>query len=220
MHDFWELTSSALSVNSSGPSLIDTSGHPSLNFGLSTSKGIVPSFKMAHIRGRVVVNFNKVSQALHNSFPSCFTKASYNTLDWVITIFLLVRQQLERIDQIFTQTLRCRMRFKNLCLTGTNTICSSTDRAPPAAVLCSGRYPPNVVLQRKPVTMWAQIRQSDISLSSGWREDTPQEICALQHNSLHDAQASHFILCHFSKVSRVLSKVHSVAFTSTLKVLL
>ena len=47
--------------------------------------------------------------------------------------------------------------------------------------------------------MWAQIRQSDTSLSSGWRGDAPQEIRALQHNSLHDVQSSRFIFCHFFK---------------------
>ena len=39
----------------------------------------------------------------------------------------------------------------------------------------------------------------DTSLSSGWRDDTPQEICALQHNSLYDVRASRFIFCHFFK---------------------
>ena len=47
--------------------------------------------------------------------------------------------------------------------------------------------------------MWAQIRQSNTSLSSGWRDDTPQEICALKHDSLYNAQASRFILCHVFK---------------------
>ena len=60
-------------------------------------------------------------QALHNSFSTSFTKACYDTLDWAISIFLLVRQQLESIDQIFTQTLRCRTRLENLCLTCTDT---------------------------------------------------------------------------------------------------
>ena len=47
--------------------------------------------------------------------------------------------------------------------------------------------------------MWAQIRQSDTSLSSHWRDDTPQEICALQQNSLFDAQSTRLIFCHFFK---------------------
>ena len=33
--------------------------------------------------------------------------------------FLLVGPQFERVDQVFTQTLRYRMRFGNLCLAGT-----------------------------------------------------------------------------------------------------
>ena len=56
-----------------------------------------------------------------------------------------------------------------------------------------------VVLPKKTVAMWAQIRQSDTSLSSGWRDDTPQEIRALQHKSLCNVQASRFIFCHFFK---------------------
>ena len=44
-----------------------------------------------------------------------------------------------------------------------------------------------------------KIRDRDTSLSSRWRNDALQEICTLQHNSLHNAQASRFILCHFSK---------------------
>ena len=37
------------------------------------------------------------------------------------------------------------------------------------------------------------------SLSSGWRDDTPPEICALQHNSLYDVYSSSLIFCHFFK---------------------
>ena len=107
---------------------------------------------MAHVQGTVIVNLKKNSQALHNSFAASFTLACYYTLDRAIYIFLLVRQQLERIDQNFTQTLRCRMGFKNFCPTGITTclyhqqpvgrspfLCFSTYRAPPTAVLLSGR---------------------------------------------------------------------------------
>ena len=69
---------------------------------------------MAHVHGTAIINSNEVSQALHNSSSASFTKACYNTLDWAIAIFLQVRQQLERIDQVLTQTLRCRMRLKKM----------------------------------------------------------------------------------------------------------
>ena len=67
--------------------------------------------QVAHLQGTMIIDFKKVSQALHNSFSVSFTKACYNTLDWAISIFLLVGQQLERIDPVFTQTLRRRLRF-------------------------------------------------------------------------------------------------------------
>ena len=56
-----------------------------------------------------------------------------------------------------------------------------------------------MVLQRKAVVMWAQTTTDDTSLSSGWRDDTPQEIRALQHTSLNNVHASRFIFCHFFK---------------------
>ena len=135
---------------------------------------------MAHVQGTVTVNFEIVSQALHNSFSASFTKACYNTLDWAITIFLLVRQQLERIGQVFTQTLRSRMRFENLCLLKTFSSLQDQQpfRLPPvillstncAPQLCgvSPRDPPNIVFQRETVAIRAQVRQCDSSLSSNW----------------------------------------------------
>ena len=45
--------------------------------------------------------------------------------------------------------------------------------------------------------MWAQIKQSNNSLSSSWRNDALQIICTFQHNSLYDAQSSRVIFCHF-----------------------
>ncbi len=67
------------------------------------------------------------------------------------------------------------------------------------AVLLCNRNPPNIALQKKTVTMRASVRQSDTSLSSGWRDDSPQKICTLQHDSLYNAQASRFIFCNFFK---------------------
>ena len=44
--------------------------------------------------------------------------------------------------------------------------------------------------------MWANIRQSDSSHSTDWRDDPPQEVRALPQNFLHHAQTSNFILWH------------------------
>ena len=58
----------------------------------------------------MIVDFDKVSQALHSALSASFTEAFHDILDWAITIFLLVRQQLER-------GTACAL--KNLGLTGT-----------------------------------------------------------------------------------------------------
>ena len=194
MHDFWEPT---------------PAGHP---FKLWPSRYLHSN---VHVQGTVIINLNKVSQALHNFFSASFTKACYNTLDWAITIFLLVHRKLERIDQVFTQTLRSRLRFKNLCLTGTDTclyhqqpvgrspiIFFSTDCAPPAAVLLSGRYTPNIILKKQLQCEHKYDRVAppcDTSLPPDLRDETPQEICAPQHNSLYKAQPSRLVFCPFFK---------------------
>ena len=156
-------------------------------------------FRWPTSRAQWLSTFKNFSESIQNSSSASFTKNCHNTLHWAFSIFLLVRQQLERIDQVFTQTLRYRMRFEDFCLAGTDSclyhqqpagrspfMFFCTDCAPPTAVLPSSRYTPKVVLQKKTVAMLANVRQSDTSLSSGWRDDTSQEICALQHNSLYD----------------------------------
>ena len=73
-----------------------------------------------------------------------------STLNRAVTIFLLIRQQLERVDQIVTSPLRRCMRFEHLRFIGIGTelhhqysvgrspfVLASTSRTPPAAVLLS-----------------------------------------------------------------------------------
>ena len=57
-------------------------------------------------------------------------------------------------------------------------------------------------------------------MSYDWRADAPQEICALQKNpcTMFNLPASSFAT--FSNASRILSKAHSVALISTLKMIL
>ena len=43
---------------------------------------------------------------------------------------------------------------------------------------------------------WAQVRHSDTSLSSRWRNDASQVVRTLQHNSLYGAQSTRLIFCH------------------------
>ena len=77
MRAFWETISFALSVSSSGPSLIDASGAPPFNFGPQKIL-YIPSD--AHFQRTMIVHFYDVSQALHNFYPASFTKACYNSL--------------------------------------------------------------------------------------------------------------------------------------------
>ena len=75
---------------------LHTLGSHSSDFGPRTSKDLTPSFRWSTSNG--LSNFITVSPALHNSFSASLTKDCYNSLDWAISIFLLSRQQLERID--------------------------------------------------------------------------------------------------------------------------
>ena len=104
--------------------------------------------------------------------------------------FCWLATSLSALIKFFTQTLRYCMRFENLGLTGTFACLHHQ-------LQCF--FPPNVVLQEKAVAMRAQIRQSNTSLSSGWRDDAPQVTCSFQHNSSCDAQ---IFLPHLSPLSR------------------
>ena len=64
----------------------------------------------------------------------------------------------------------------------------STDCAPPIVSPFSSRNPPNVVFQRQNATMMAQLRHRSSSLSSRWRNEASQVICASDHDFLHDVQ--------------------------------
>ena len=129
---------------------------------------------VTHLHCTVIVRRNKASQPIRNTFPAFLFKAHDNVLNRAVTIFLLVRQQLERIDQVFAKSLHDHVRPKNLhfifdCaeLHHQNPVgCSpfiSFSTTPPTAVLLRRRYPPNVVLQRKTVAMRADVRQGNSS---------------------------------------------------------
>ena len=125
MHDFWASTSSALSVNSSDPSLMAASRGSYLKFGFRTSHGLVPSRSWPYFHCTVVVEFNKTSQTIHDSFSASFMKVfDDDALDRAVTISLLDRQQLERVDQVFTQTLWRLARFEDLCMMASAPVCT------------------------------------------------------------------------------------------------
>ena len=74
----------------------------------------------------------------------------------------------------------------------------------------------SAILKRKAIAMWAQVRQSNTSLSSGWRRESV--LFNIIPCTMLKLTASSFAT--FPKASRILSKAHSVALTSTLKILL
>ena len=51
----------------------------------------------------MVILFDETSYPFHDAFSAYFVQACDDALNRAVTIFLLVRQQLERIDQVVTQ---------------------------------------------------------------------------------------------------------------------
>ena len=199
-------------------------GAPICTIWLSYHKKTLYLIQMAHVQGNVIIHFNKVSQAIHNAFPTSFTKACHNTLDRIIAIFLLVCQQREYIDQVFTHTLRHRTRFGHChmfappatCWALSNHIClhkishhqlqcffhrTSSSRG---KLLHFGRRYDIVILPCP--TAGAMMRR-------GW-----SVLFNIIPCTMLNLPASSFAT--LSKASRILSSGHSVALTSTLKMLL
>ena len=56
----------------------------------------------------------KFLSPLHDAFTTFLPQSCDNTFKRADTIFLLVRQKLQRVDQVITQPLRCCMRFEGL----------------------------------------------------------------------------------------------------------
>ena len=68
---------------------------------------------VTHLHCTVLFRRNKASQPIRNTFPAFLFQAHYYVLNRTVTIFLLVRQQLERTDQVFTKSLHDRVRPNN-----------------------------------------------------------------------------------------------------------
>ena len=121
VYDFHVPTSSARSVNSSGLSLTVTSGYPSESSSLRPSKISQALVQVSYLKGTMVVNHYEISQPIREPFPAPLTEVRHDVLHEAVSIFLLVRQQLQRIGQFFAQALRYRMRFEDLGLINTFT---------------------------------------------------------------------------------------------------
>ena len=66
------------------------------------------------LQGTMIVNLCEVSQPLRETLPAHLTEVRHDVLYEAVSILLLVRQQLQRIDQIPTSALRYCMRFEDL----------------------------------------------------------------------------------------------------------
>ena len=116
----------------------------------------------------MVVNLYEIPQPI--ALPAPLTEFRHDVLYEAVSIFFLVRHQLQSINQISAKALRYCMRSEDLGLINTFTclhhqkpvwlppvVFLSTDRAPPFVTPFSPRDPPNVVFQQETVTMRARI---------------------------------------------------------------
>ena len=69
--------------------------------------------------GHDVVNFDEISQPVREPLPAPVTEVRHDVLYEAVFIFLLVRQQLQRINQISTKALAHCMPSEDLGLTDT-----------------------------------------------------------------------------------------------------
>ena len=155
----------------------------------------------------MIVHLDEVPQAVREAFPDSFAELCHSAL-WE-TVSLLIRQQFQRMDQIFAQALRYRMRFEDLrllnsfpCLKDQKPVrllpivLFSTNRTPPASVLLSSRDSPNIIFQGETVAVRAKVRHCDTSLSSDGRNDSPQVVRTFEHDLLHNAHLFCLVLCY------------------------
>ena len=114
------------------------------NFQLSYFKFSRAPVQVSNLKGTLIVNLYEFSQTFRETLSALLTKVCHDVLCEAVSIFFLVCQQLQRIDQICAQALRYGMRFEDLglvdtftCLYGQKPVCLlpivflSTDRAPP-----------------------------------------------------------------------------------------
>ena len=143
---------SARNVDSSAPSLMTVCGE-----GLA-------DLRFLHINRygttaqASLVCFDEPSQPVHDASPASFVQACQNALNRAITISLLLRLQLQRIDQAVTQALTRCVRFEDF-----PSVCVGSDlhhQYPVGCspfVLASTRDPasPSAAKRRKPISAHA-----------------------------------------------------------------
>ena len=175
-------SSSARSVGSSAPSRTTAARKCAVSFGFTTGLASMffsqsPTFTTSWLC--TMMNL----QPVHYIEPTSLLKTLYHHLDWAVTIILLVCHELERIDQVVTDSIWRRMCSKHLCFSAVGGVLHDQDsvrglaivlaaarRTPPIALLLSvsSRDPPDGIFQRVSVARRAYIRQGDPSLSFNW----------------------------------------------------
>ena len=139
------------------------------------------------LKRTLVVNLFDISQLVREALPAPHTEVCHNVLHEAVSIFLLVRQRLQRLNQMSSQALRYRMRFEDLGRLILSPVCTTK-----SLFGCyQSHFSPQIAhhqLSRPFLPETHQVGHCNASLSSGWRNEASQVVCASDHDLLHNAQ--------------------------------
>ena len=141
-------------------------------------------------------------QLFHHLERASFLEAFHQKFHRTVTIWTLIRQELERILIKLSQTpcgaacARNTSASRRSVLSCPPIVLATTCRTPPAALLLP------VLLMRPTsvisVTMRTHVRQCDPSLPLDWNDDPPQEVRALLQDHLRNGLSILVSLLHLS----------------------
>ena len=141
------LSSALRSVSSSAPSRTTASEQSSVNFGLFDLTRFLRFLWFANPDGFVVVRHDELSQLLHHFESASFLEAFHQNFHRTVTISFLIRQELERVDQVVTDSVPCgEARARKTCASWRSVLSCMTNilfgflqlhwrHAPPTALL-------------------------------------------------------------------------------------
>ena len=177
----------------------------------------------------MAVYFGEASQPICGAFSASFLQASHNTLKLAVS-------KRQRVYQVCHITPVCRVRSEHVCFIGVGTelhnqnpvvcspfVISSTRRTTTncsASSFCCLRAP-------SIPTKCSPSKENRCDAGKKTDKVTPhipptgamtlrRKVRALPQNFLHNAQASRFHLLPLSSASRIVSRVHSDDFSSSL----
>ena len=110
-----------------------------------------------------------------------------------VTSRLLIRQELERAQEVLTNTNRRSVSSKHIRHAAVPPVALAATRGAPQVALLHllvavlRRDPPDCLHTGSDDSEGTQTRQCDPSLPLHWHDDPPQEVCALLQNLLHNA---------------------------------